>query len=108
MNDIIERIKAAGLENDDALAEAIDSAKDVKELIEVLAARGISATETELTGVDEKGELTEGALENVAGGIGFFNGYVDGMNGKAKRYKNPVYGLGYKCGSLIGGHATSW
>jgi hypothetical protein len=30
------------------------------------------------------------------------------MSGVSAKYKNPIYGLGYKCGSLIGGHSRSW
>ena len=39
--------------------------------------------------------------------FGFFGGYADGMSGVNARNKNPIYGLGYKCGSRIGGHSRS-
>lgn len=109
MNNVIDKIKEMGLEEDEALDRAIDGAKNVDELIAVLAARGISATKEELLGVNSEGELTEDALENVAGGwFGFFGGYSDGMSGGSKKYNNPVYSLGYKCGRLIGGYSTTW
>ena len=111
-------MKLEQLLNDPAEVEQV-FVSDSKQTLANLAARGIEMTQEELEELaygildgslpSENGELTEDALENVAGGklkIGFFHGYVSGLidvlksgpNGTCKSTDGGLfYRLGYNC-----------
>lgn len=101
--------KLQELENDQELSAAILEAKSADEVRALLAAKGIDVTEEELktwiSGETAEGELTEDALEDVAGGrtaSRLVAGYRDGYRGNAPRRKKSVsYALGYAVGSFV-------
>ena len=118
--------KLEALLNDDAEREAV-FVESVDETLANLAARGIQITKDEfvelvagvLDGGEKavaEGELSEGDLENVAGGrnrfykITFFQGYndalEDSMNGGCKKPTKgtALYKLGYRSGARICGY----
>ena len=119
--------KLEALLNDDAEREAV-FVESVDETLANLAARGIQITKEEfaelVAGVldgGEKaiadGELSEGDLENVAGGkrnrsfkLTFFQGYRDALEDsldggcKTPTKGTALYKLGYRSGAMICGY----
>ncbi len=120
MNNEMQKKLEALFEDPDTVREVF--VEDAEQTLANLAARGIDMSREELAvfaegvvkglGLDEEGELSEDALENVAGGktkfgFGFFKGFSDGLGDANKGEKNkPVGGLlykiGYGCGQAIG------
>ena len=95
---------------------------DPKQTLANLADRGIEMTQEELLelfsglcdgseALPAEGELSEDALESVAGGklkLGFFHGYrdalQDALDGKCSKPKGgPLYKWGYNTGRNIAG-----
>lgn len=119
MNENIEKLEQL-LSNPEEAERVFVS--DVEQTLANLAAHGIEMTAEDLAELSygildsvtsaEDGELSEEALENVAGGyrmrVGFFRGYADGLKDSedytCKKTKGgPLYRLGYRCGQIIGG-----
>ncbi len=119
MNNEMQKRLEELFEDQDAIREVF--VEDTEQTLANLAARGIDMSREELAafsegivkgmGLDEEGELSETALEKVAGGrirLGFFNGYSNGLkdatNGTTDKKDGGIfYNLGYKCGQIIGG-----
>ena len=58
------------LVNDEAIKSQLENAKNVGEVAELLRANGIDVSEEMISeAVSSQGELDEGSLENVSGGI---------------------------------------
>ena len=99
--------KLNALENDTALAEAIDKVETVPEMVALLETRGIHVAEEDIQSLLHPAqELSEAELDAVSGGhfinIGFFHGFYHGC-GNEKQYKKggPLYRLDYWAGKQI-------
>ncbi len=104
--EIFEKLEALNAQNDQELIDAINNAKSLEEIVGLINAKGIAITEADLTCFTSDGELTEDALEDVAGGVvswwpTFKGGYNDGYGGKKKNGNDFWYCLGYGVGSFL-------
>ena len=69
MNELKEKL--AGLDGNQEFAKALETAKNVEDLVRIFAEYGVETTEKELRELgasDKEGELSAEDLEDVAGG----------------------------------------
>ncbi len=67
-HNLIARLNALEPEAAEKLGDALDRAETAEELLALLKAQGIDATEEDLVSEEVNGELSEESLEDVAGG----------------------------------------
>ena len=104
--DIFEKLNELDVQNDQELIDAINNAKSLEEMVAIINAKGVNVTAEDLTGELASGELTEDALEEVAGGGkfdwgGFKSGYNDGYGNKNKSNNSFWYCVGYGVGQFM-------
>ncbi len=104
MNSEIEKkLSELAPETSKELEEALLKAESLEEILALLKANGIDATLEDLTVEFEDGELTEDALEDVAGGSlqSLRRGFSDGFNRRRPCSKEIDYTFGYVVGTCI-------
>ncbi len=104
--EIIDQINALDAQGNQGLIDAVNNAKSLEEIIDLLNANGVKVTKADFTGELSSGELTEDALDEVAGGGGFNwgqfkSGYNDGYGGKNKTGNGLWYCIGYGIGAFL-------
>ena len=99
----IARLNALEPEAAEKLGDALDRVETAEELLALLKAQGIDATEEDLVSEEVNGELSEESLEDVAGGMALIAAKLGFKLGVAAARllptlkPGPIYPLPIKC-----------
>ncbi len=103
-HNLIAKLNALEPEAAEKLGDALDRAETAEELLALLKAQGIDATEEDLVSEEVNGELSEESLEDVASGrlslisakLGFILGAAAARHLPPLK-PSPIYPLPIKC-----------